>query len=407
MAPKDGGVKRDFELARAKILSEDGFEATCHPGVACSTCWTVTSEKKTVARFLVYVDDVVISGPIKWVRAVMNMVQTLWPVKVTGIMSKTPDKGLPETLFVNKMNFLGITIEMSEDGTLEMHQHQYLVTKLRDRNMLAGKGKNTLPMPCEGKLVPEIKDKSFEIRKKDAQKEVGTLMWAALKSRPDVAVSVSIAASQVAHNPTEALRMTAGIWKYLACTVEERMIYEPKARTDERMILNISTDASHSPGGNVSRTGVVVTLNEKVIHWATNRQSCTTLSSCESEILAHLTGFKLMIGIRDLIEETWINPEVELEGDNLAAIQTLTNEITSWRNRHYSMKATWLRDKIKEFDVILRHKYGSLLTSDALTKVLTREKLIVARSRLNLRAKIQESKTQEEPDTQVQGSGGA
>ena len=187
----------------------------------------------------------------------------------------------------------------------------------------------------------------------------------------------------------------------------KRMIYEPKTRKDERMILNISTDASHSPGGNVSRTGVVVTLNEKVIHWATNRESCTALSSCVSEILAHITGFKLMIGIRDLIEETWTDPEVELEGDNLAAIQTLTNEITSWRNRHYSMKATWLRDKIKELDVILRHKYGSILTSDVLTKVLTREKLITARERLNLRARIQEEPKTQKSKAQIQDSGGA
>ena len=168
--PKRWGLKRDFELAKAEIVTEEGDEATCQPGVACSTCWTVTSNGKTVARFLVYVDDIVISGPVKWVRAVMNMVQTLWPVKVTGIMSTTSEQ---DTLFVNKMNFLGITIEMTEDGTLEMHQHQYLVTKLRDRNMLAGTGKTTLPMPCEGKLVPEIKDKSFEIRKKGCSERGG------------------------------------------------------------------------------------------------------------------------------------------------------------------------------------------------------------------------------------------
>ncbi len=28
-----------------------------------------------------------------------------------------------------------------------------------------------------------------------------------------------------------------------------------------------------------------------------------TLPTCESEIIAHVTGFKLMIGIRDLIKE--------------------------------------------------------------------------------------------------------
>ena len=47
-------------------------------------------------------------------------------------------------------------------------------------------------------------------------------MWATLKSRPDICVSVSIAASQIAHNPTESVRMCVGIWKYLAVTVDEK-----------------------------------------------------------------------------------------------------------------------------------------------------------------------------------------
>ena len=65
----------------------------------------------------------------------------------------------------------------------------------------------------------------------------------------------------------------------------------------------VSTDASHSPGGGVSRTGVVILVNGIVVHWVSHRQSMTSLSSCESEIIAHVTGFKWMIGIRDLIEE--------------------------------------------------------------------------------------------------------
>ena len=82
-----------------------------------------------------------------------------------------------------------------------------MLTKLRGRDILAGNGKKCLPMPTEGKLIPEIKDKKFEVTKKEAQREVGSLMLAALKSRPDIAVCVSVAASHVAHNPTEYVAM--------------------------------------------------------------------------------------------------------------------------------------------------------------------------------------------------------
>ena len=54
------------------------------------------------------------------------------------------------------------------------------------------------------------------------------------------------------------------------------------------------------------RGWVVIQVNGIVVHWASHRQSMT-MSSCESEIVAHVTGFKLMIGIRDLIEEATVS----------------------------------------------------------------------------------------------------
>ena len=111
----------------------------------------------------------------------------------------------------------------------------------------------------------------------------------------------------------------------------------------------------------------------------------TTLSSCESEIVAHVTGFKMMIGIRDLIEEaTRSKMSITLEGDNMAAIHTLTNVVTSWRNMHYAKRAAWLRDEITNTGTTLQHRRGTELVSDGLTKVLPREKLAVSRERLGI-----------------------
>ena len=68
-------------------------------------------------------------------------------------------------------------------------------------------------------MTPEDKkDSEFETRKKQAQVEVGTLMWLTIKTRPDIGPVVGIAASHIAHNPGESLRLCEGIWKYLAMT---------------------------------------------------------------------------------------------------------------------------------------------------------------------------------------------
>ena len=82
-----------------------------------------------------------------------------------------------------------------------MHHHAYILTKLDDRNRLHGQGKACLPTPVEGKLPPEHDDSDFEVNKKEAQKEVGTIQWLSLKSRPDISTVTAIAASCIAHNP--------------------------------------------------------------------------------------------------------------------------------------------------------------------------------------------------------------
>ena len=73
-----------------------------------------------------------------------------------------------------------------------------------------------------------------------------------------------------------------------------------------------------------------------------------------------------------------------MEGDNVAAIHTMTNEVTNWCSRHYDMKAAWLREKIYELKIKMKHVSGKELVSDCLTKVLTKDLLAVARRRLGL-----------------------
>ena len=111
------------------------------------------------------------------------------------------------------------------------------------------------------------------------------------------------------------------------------------------------------------------------------------ISSCESEINASVTGLKLGLAIRDLLEEALPGKiPTKLFGDNTAAIKSILTQITSWRTRHYAMRASWFRDMMSREDVQLQHRKGTELVSDALTKILDRQKLQEARLRLGLRA---------------------
>ena len=147
------------------------------------------------------------------------------------------------------------------------------MTKLDARDNVSGYSSKTLPQANEGKLIPEDRTApEFQQQKKLAQQEVGTLMWVALKSRPDIYAAVSIAATHVANFPTEAVRLCTGIWRYLGGTVNAKMkngkrnMADGLGRVDGAMKLDIFTDASFAPGGSKSRTGVVILLNGQLVH---------------------------------------------------------------------------------------------------------------------------------------------
>ena len=86
------------------------------------------------------------------------------------------------------------------------------------------------------------------------------------------------------------------------------------------------TDASYAPGGDRSRSGTVIEVNGCLTHWASNKQSITALSSCEAELNATLTGIKLAIGIKALVEElcNYLQVKLQLRGDNYATLHSIT-----------------------------------------------------------------------------------
>ncbi len=75
---------------------------------------------------------------------------------------------------------------------------------------------------------------------------------------------------------------------------------------------------------------------------------------------------------------------ITLKQDNMACITTITTEVTSWRSRHYALRAAWVRDVIDFEGVEVLYEKGANIIADALTKVLGRVKLQEAQERLRL-----------------------
>eukprot|EP00975_Prorocentrum_lima_P002814 620372-Prorocentrum_lima.AAC.1 len=54
--------------------------------------------------------------------------------------------------------------------------------------------------------------------------------------------------------------------------------------------------------------------------------------------------------------------------DNESCIRTLTTEVSSWRSRHYALKAAWIRDTIACQHIDVKYTPGKNIIADGLTK---------------------------------------
>ena len=95
------------------------------------------------------------------------------------------------------------------------------------------------------------------------------------------------------------------------------------------------------------------------------------------------------MAVRQVVEQL-LNKQVlmKLNQDNMAAVHTIVNEVTSWRTRHYSTRASWIRDMVVKEDIEVAHQSGIDIVADGLTKVLPRIKLVETRQKLQLVSRL-------------------
>ena len=59
-----------------------------------------------------------------------------------------------------------------------------------------------------------------------------------------------------------------------------------------------------------------------------------------------------------------------MEGDNMATVITITRQVTTWRSRHYALRAGWAREQVDSQLIEVIHASGGELPADGLTKII-------------------------------------
>jgi hypothetical protein len=195
-------------------------------------------------------------------------------------------------------HFLGMRISQVNGG-ITIDQNGYIRQILERFGMQDSKPVST-PIAAGSRLVPASADQDDKTDIKQYQTMVGSLMYAMLYTRPDLAYAIQ-QLSQFSSNPTNAhLQAAKRVFRYLQGTQAMALVYSGKHIGP----IQSYCDADYAMDSDrKSISGCVSTLAGSPITWQAKKQTTVAQSTVESEYAAMAHAAKELIWLQYLLKD--------------------------------------------------------------------------------------------------------
>ncbi|TFY78270.1 hypothetical protein EWM64_g5745 [Hericium alpestre] len=282
---------------------------------------------------------------------------------------------------------LGLEIKRDRRGrTISMLQRAYIDTILSRFNLQDAKSLTTAIDPSfslttdQSPSTPQQYDDMRNILYREA---IGSLMYAAIGTRPDVSYAVT-ALSQFMQNPGHPHWEAAKrVMRYLKGTKEEWLTYGG----DNANGMEGFSDADWgSSDHRRSISGYVFLIDGGAVSWSSKKQPIVALSSTEAEYVAMTHAAKEVLWTRAFLGEI-ISPfdkPTTLYADNQSAITLAKDNLYHARTKHIAIRFHFIRDIVERGEVDIVYCPTADMAADVLTKPLTRPKMEKMRGLIGL-----------------------
>ena len=165
---------------------------------------------------------------------------------------------------------------------------------------------------------------------------IGSIMYAMLCTRPDVAYALSVA-SRYQSNTEEAHWVAAkNILKYFRRTKDKFLVYGG----EEELVVNGYTDANFQTNKDDfrSQSRFVFCLNSGAVSWKSSKQDTVVDSTMKAEYIAASEAAKEAVWIRKFVSELGVVPSasspMDLYCDNSGAIAQAKKPRSHQKSKH-------------------------------------------------------------------------
>ena len=204
---------------------------------------------------------------------------------------------------------------------------------------------------------------------------MGSIMYAMLCTRPDVAFALSVT-SRFQANPGEShWEAVKCILKYLRRTKDLFLVYG-----GEELKLQGYTDSSFQsdPDDSRSTSGFLFTLNGGAVSWKSSKQPTTADSTTEAEYIAASDAAKEAVWLKKFITDLGVIPTIldpiPLLCDNNGAIAQAKEPRSHQKSKHILRRFHLIREIVARGDIVVVEKVPSTdNVADPLTKPLAQE----------------------------------
>jgi hypothetical protein len=281
-------------------------------------------------------------------------------------------------------HFLGMEISRDRSNrtiTLSSRSH---IDELLERFGMADCKSAATPLPSKSALVECTKEDDRLPDSVPYRAVVGSLLYVATWTRPDIAFAVSQIARFQSCPSVDHWQAAKHIMRYLQGTRSMGLTLGSGAQHSTGAPLSAAlkgfVDASwgEDPGTRRSQSAYIFTLGLGAISWRTKLQQTVALSSTEAEYLSLSDAVKDALFLRNLLAD--LCPSVLAHGvvlfeDNQSTIKQSLNTESSARTKHIDIRHHFFKQHVSNGDVTLEYIPTEDQVADALTKNLDRVKV--------------------------------
>ncbi len=168
---------------------------------------------------------------------------------------------------------------------------------------------------------------------------VGSLMYLAVATHPDIAYSVGVLA-RFSKNPGPLhWKAVKHLFRYLKGTIDYKLTYSGLYPSSE--LFTTYTDADHAgnPDNGRSTSGYLVKMGNGAVSWSSRLQGIVALSTTEAEFVAATSAGQEILWLRNLFIELGYNMDTPstLHIDNRSALSVAKNPEHHGRMKHLDL----------------------------------------------------------------------